>query len=97
MTKERGKEDERLTKEAEGIGLNFMYGLSQLERHGVMVTSLKIKYPLVDALMILTAKRNGRHVVAFIGGKDIAAIMKRFGQDAYAEEIDWDNDKYRND
>lgn len=97
MTEERGKEDEKLTKEAEGIGQNFMYGLNQLQRHGVLVTSLKIKYPLLDPIMILTAKRNGGHVVAFIGGKDIATIMKRFGMDAFADDIQWAADKFLND
>lgn len=91
-----GRDEARL-KQNQSVGVKLVYALEQLERHGFIVTSIKIKYPTIDPMVILTARGDGRHLVAFRGGASLHAIMGDLALKAFENEIDWKDDKFKNE
>lgn len=71
--------------------------LDKLELDGVFVTSIKVKYPTVDPMVIITGKVDGVHSVVFMGGPSIAAACDKLRKDAFEGMLEWREDKYRNE
>ena len=84
-----GKQND--TRSPEGM---LSSAVEVLFRQNMVVTSLKIKYPGIDPLMVVCCKSTEGPKIAFIGGATIADIAKAFHTMVIAEAVKWREDEW---
>lgn len=76
------------------FGTNVASAVEILFKQNIVVTAVKVKYPGIDPLLIVSAKTTEGPKIAFIGGVDMDAVGKVFGKMARTESIPWKEDEY---
>ena len=65
-----------------------------LFKQGTVVTAVKVKYPGIDPLIVLSAKTTEGPKIAFVGGADLDAAAHALGQMVRTDSLKWREDKF---
>lgn len=69
----------------------FVY---EVTRQNARVKKMLLKGGFGDWLLVITAKVNGEHMVAFVGAASILGVARKLHQQYANEEIVWKPDQY---
>lgn len=87
-----------MSKETKPAGQDFgMATASSVEllfKRGVVVTAVKVKYPGIDPLLIVTARTTEGPKVCFVGGHDLDQVGRTFHRKVLAESLEWREDTF---
>lgn len=76
------------------FGVAIYHGVELLFKQGIVVTSVKVKYPGIDPLMMVSAKTTEGPKIAFIGGRSLDQIGKVFLGFVRSEALEWREDQF---
>lgn len=65
-----------------------------LLKQGIVVTAVKVKFPGIDPLMIVSAKTTEGAQISFIKGQDLDACGILFHKRVLADVMEWREDKF---
>jgi hypothetical protein len=60
----------------------------------IVVTAVKVKYPGIDPLLIVTAKTTEGPKIAFVGGSSLDQVGKVFVGMVRTESVEWKENKF---
>ena len=76
------------------FGRSIQSAVELLFKENVIVTSIKVKYPGIDPLLIVAAKTTEGPKIAFIGGVDLDQVGAVFANMVRAHSVEWREDKW---
>lgn len=87
---------ERMKREREATLLALYGGLeSGVERAGGELVGLAVKFNGAGCLLTLKAEFPGGMMVGFVGGDDLAHVMRKGAAESVRDQVKWREDKWR--
>jgi hypothetical protein len=86
----------RMAREREATLLAVYGGLeSGVERAGGELIGISVRIQAMDCLLTLRAVFPAGAMVGFVGGEDLAAVMRKAAGEAARDQVRWQEDKWR--
>lgn len=76
------------------FGLCIQTAVELLFKQGVVVTAVKLKYPGIDPLAIVTAKTTEGPKIAFVGGANLDDVGKALLALVRSDAVKWKEDEW---
>lgn len=76
------------------FGIGIQSAVTLLFKQGVVVTSVKVKYPGIDPLLIVTAATTEGPKIAFTGGQNLDVIGNNFHKAVLSDAVPWKEDQF---
>lgn len=77
------------------FGRSISRAIELLFKQGVIVTGLKVKYPGIDPLIVVTARTTEGPKIAFVGGADMDKAGAALCKLVQAGELRWREDEWQ--
>lgn len=88
---------ERMKREREASLLALYGGLEDgVDRAGGVLVGMAVKFDGAGCLLTLKASFPGGLMVGFIGGDDLAHVLRKGAAEAVRDQVKWRKDKWRN-
>jgi hypothetical protein len=88
--------DERAKREKEGALLAIYGGLEDgVSRAGGVLQGLSVKFDGAGCLLTLKAEFPNGCMVGFVGGDDLAHVLRKGAGEAVRDQVKWREDKWR--
>jgi hypothetical protein len=90
--------DKRAKLEKEATLLALYGGLEDgVSRAGGVLVGLSVKFNGFDCLLTLKAEFPAGMMVGFVGGEDLAHVIRKAAAEAVRDTVKWREDKWRSD